>query len=121
MEVVTFNTPDKITEQLCDSLYSRYQISLETQMRGRDDIFDCVNSPYYKCHTLNFEYVPTYTDSPDWIKKKKATINTKMIMINVFITQTIASNFDEIKEIPQRVLIIKPFIKNHNRKGTNYS
>ena len=43
-----------------------------------------------------------------------------MIMINVFITQTIASNFDEIKEIPQRVLIIKPFIKNHNWKGTNY-
>ena len=49
MEVVKFNTPDKITEQLFDSLYSRYQISLETQMRGRDDIFDCVNSLYYKC------------------------------------------------------------------------
>ena len=120
MEVVTFNTPEKITEQLCESLYSRYQISLETQMRGRDDIFDCVNLLYCKCHTINFEYVPSYTDSPDWIKKKKATINAKMMMINVFNAQTIASSFDEIKEIPQRVLIIKPFIKNHNWKGTNY-
>ena len=71
--------------------------------------------------TINFEYVPLYTDSPDWIKKKRATINTKMMMINVFNSQTIASNFDEIKEIPQRVLIIKPVIKNHNWKGTNCS
>ena len=32
--------------KLLDSLYSRYQIALETQIRGSAFIFDCVNILY---------------------------------------------------------------------------
>ena len=32
---------------------------------------------YYKCHRVNFIRYVSYIDSPDWIKKKKATINPK--------------------------------------------
>ena len=28
-----------------------------------------------KCHKVNFKRGGSYNDSPDWIKKKKATIN----------------------------------------------
>ena len=30
---------------------------------------------YCKCHKVNFRPSGSYIDSPDWIKKRKATIN----------------------------------------------
>ena len=32
---------------------------------------------YYNCHEVIFKFGGLYIDSPDWIKKKKATINPK--------------------------------------------
>ena len=52
-------------------------MDLETQMRGSDFIFDCVNLLYYKSHKINFKRGGSYIDSTDWIKKKKATRNPK--------------------------------------------
>ena len=46
-------------------------------MRGSDFIFDWVNLLYYKSHKRNFKQGGSYIDSPDWIKKKDATINLK--------------------------------------------
>ena len=43
IEVVTYGDANEIIEKLFDSLLSRYQIGLETQLRGSDAIFDCVN------------------------------------------------------------------------------
>ena len=40
-------------------------------------IFDSVQLLYYKCHNISFKSDGSYIDSPDWIKKKKATINLK--------------------------------------------
>ena len=30
---------------------------------------------YYKCHKVNFRHEGSSIDSPNWIKKKKATVN----------------------------------------------
>ena len=49
----------------------------EISMRGSDFNFDSVQLLYYKCHRVNFIRAGSYIDSPDWIKKKKATINPK--------------------------------------------
>ena len=46
-------------------------------MRGSDFIFDSVQLMYYKCHKVNLRDGGSYIDSPDWIKKKKETINPK--------------------------------------------
>ena len=46
-------------------------------MKGSDFIFDPVQLMYYKCHKVNFRRGGSYIDCPDWIKKKKATINPK--------------------------------------------
>ena len=51
-------------------------------MRGSDFIFDSVQLLYYKCNKINFKHDGPYIDSPDWIKK--AAINRKIHMINVF-------------------------------------
>ena len=59
------------------SLLSICQIGLETQMKGSGFILDCINLLYYKFHKINFKRGGSYNDFPDWIKKKKATINPK--------------------------------------------
>ena len=46
-------------------------------MRGSDFIFNSVQLMYYKFHKINFSRRGSYIYSPDWIKKKKATINPK--------------------------------------------
>ena len=43
-------------------------------MRGVDFGFDYVHL-YWKCHKRNLNRRGSYTDSPDWLKNKKATIN----------------------------------------------
>ena len=46
-------------------------------MTGSDFIFDSVKVLYYKCHKIDCKRGGSHIDSPDWIKKKKATINLK--------------------------------------------
>ena len=46
-------------------------------MKGSYFIFDSVQLMYYKCQKVSFIHGGSYIDSPDWIKKKKATINLK--------------------------------------------
>ena len=44
-------------------------------MRGSNFIFDSVQLMYYKSRKINFRPGGSYNNSPDWVKKKKATIN----------------------------------------------
>ena len=46
-------------------------------MRGSNFIFDSVQLMYYKCQKVSFSCGGLNIDSPDWIKKKKPTINPK--------------------------------------------
>ena len=64
-EVLTYDDPEEIIEELFESLVSRYKIGLETQMRSSDLIFDFINLIYYKCHKINFRRGGSYIDSPD--------------------------------------------------------
>ena len=83
IKFTSYNDANKVVDELFDSLRLRYQDNLETSMRGSDFIFDSVQLMYYKCHKVNFRCSGSYSDFPDWIKKKKVTINPKN-MINVF-------------------------------------
>ena len=75
---MAYGDANEIIEKPFDLLFSRYQIGLETQLIRSDVIFDCVNFFYYKCHKINFKWGVSYTDSLDWIKKKKTAINPKI-------------------------------------------
>ena len=98
---MTYDNPDEFVEELFDFFLSRYHIGLETQMRGSDFIFDCINLFHYKCHEINFKCGASYIDSADSIKKKK-TINPRNNDDECFqYAVTIALNFDEIKKYPK--------------------
>ena len=45
-------------------------------MKGSEFVFDYVYLLYYKCHKINPNRGGSCIYSPDWIKKKKATINS---------------------------------------------
>ena len=47
--------PDEVIKEPFQSLFSRYQIGLETSKRGSDFIFDHVQLLHYKCHKTNFK------------------------------------------------------------------
>ena len=67
---------NEVANKLFESLCSRYQINLETSMKEKDFTFDLEQFfLYYKCHKVIFRRGGSYIDSPDWMKKKKTTIN----------------------------------------------
>ena len=59
-------------EEHFQSLLSRYQIGLETSMKGSTFAFDCVHLLYYKYYKVNPNCGGSYTVSPNWIKNKKS-------------------------------------------------
>ena len=62
---------DKVIERLFESLFNRYQIGLETSMKGSAFSFDFAHLLYCKCHKMNFKRCGWYIDSPDWMKNKQ--------------------------------------------------
>ena len=67
---------------------------------------------------MTFKRDGSYLVSPDWIKKKKATMNPKNKDDKCFqYATTTALNFEEIKKDPQRVSNIKPFMNKYNCDG----
>ena len=42
IEFMIYDNTDEVIEDLLESLFNRYQIGLQTSMRGSNFIFDCV-------------------------------------------------------------------------------
>ena len=104
---------DQVIEERFQSLLYRYQIGLETSIRGSDFTFECVHLLYYKCHKVNPNRGRSYIDSPDGIKTKKVTINPvkkKCFQYSI----TVALNHEEIKKNPHRKTKIRAFINKYN-------
>ena len=77
IEFMSYDNANEVVNELFESLLLRYQIGLETSMRGSNFIFDSVQLLYCKCLKINFKSGGSYINSPDWIKKKKAAISPK--------------------------------------------
>ena len=75
-ETKIYDKTDEVIKELLKSLLLKYQIRLETSMKDSDFIFDCIHLLYYKCHKSNLNHGGLYIDFPDWIKNKKAKINS---------------------------------------------
>ena len=60
-----YDEADEIIKERFESLLNRYQIGLETSMKGSVVIFDCVISLHYKYHKINLKRNGSYIDSRD--------------------------------------------------------
>ena len=66
-----YSDVNEVIDDFFELLHSKYQVNLETTIRGSDFIFDSVQLMYCKCHRGNFICDNSYIDSPGWIKKDK--------------------------------------------------
>lgn len=69
-EIMVNDKADEVIK-VFKSLLSRYEIWLETSMRGNDFIFGCIDSLNYKFRRMNLKRGGSYIDFPIWIKTKK--------------------------------------------------
>ena len=58
-----YDNVNDLFDERFEWLLSRYQIGLETSMRGSNFIFDLIQQMYYKCHKVNFKRHGSYIGS----------------------------------------------------------
>ena len=75
IEIKIYDKVDDAIQEPFESLFSRYQIELETSIKSSNFIFDCFNLLHYKCCLINLKFGGSYIDFLDRVKSKKATIN----------------------------------------------
>ena len=84
-------------------------------MKGLEFEFDGVNFLYFDFNKISINRGGSYIDSPEWLKNKRSTINSKNNDYKCFqYAVTLALNLDKIKKDPQRISKIKPFIEQYN-------
>ena len=112
---------DEIIAELFESLLKRYQEGLEELMRGSQFIFDCVDALYYNLNKISLSRGGSYIDFPEQLKTKKATISPKHNDGKGFkYALTFALNYQNIKNNPQRILKIKPYIDKYHWKEISF-
>ena len=111
VEIIMGSETNEIIEELFNSLLQRYQKGLEESMTGCEFIFDSIDVLYYDLNTIIFSRGGSYIYSPKWLKYKKAKINPKNNDDECFqYVLTVALNYEQIKNNPERISKIKPFI-----------
>ena len=117
MEFMPYDNANEVADELFDSLLSRYLVRLETSMRERERKREWFNFWFsstivLQFHKIIFKRGRSYIDSLDWIKKKKATINSKDDGDKCFQYATvIILNFEEIRKRPTQIFKHKVIYK----------
>ena len=83
---------------------------------------DGVNALYYDFNTISLDRGGSHIDSSEWIKNKNATINPKNKKDDKCFQYalTVALNHEKIKDHPERISKIKPFINQYNWDDINF-
>ena len=105
-----------VIKDLFKSLLQRYQENLEEKMKGSEFDFDGVNALDYDLNKISLDRGGSHIDSPEWIKNKKATINPQNKKDDKCFQYalTVALNHEKIKDHPERISKIRPFIDQYN-------
>ena len=111
VEIMVGSETNEIIEDLFKSPLQKYQEGLEESMRGREFVYDSVDVLYYNLNKVSISRGGSYIDPPKWLKNKKAIINPKTEDHKCFqYALTVALNHEQIKNNPERISKIKPFI-----------
>ena len=77
IKILTDHEKDEIVEELFGSLLQKYHYALGKTQEGNNYVFDSIAALYYKLRKTSLHRQESYIDSPEWLKNKKATINSK--------------------------------------------
>ena len=118
IEIMIGSETNEIIKDLFESFLQKYQEGLEESMRGSQFVYDSVDVFYYNLNKVSLSRGRSYIDSPKWLKNKKSTINSQNIKGDRCFqyTVTVVLNYKQIKDHPERISKIKPFIDQYNWK-----
>ena len=112
---------NEIIKSLSESFLQRFEENLQEKMRGSDFEFDRINFFSYNLNKTSIYRGGSYKDSPKWLKDKKSTINPKNNDLKCFqYAATLALNFGNIKNHPEKISKIRPFIDQYNWKDIDF-
>ena len=122
VDIMTGVDANDVIEELFKSNLERYQTGLEEAMSGSEFVFDCVNELHYKLRKVDLNRERSNIESPKWLKNKKATINPKNINDDRYFQYaiTVALNCGKIKNHPERIKNLKPFINQYDWSDINF-
>ena len=88
-------------------------------MKGSSFIFECIDLLEYHLHKISLNRGSSYIESPEWIKNKGVTMNSKNTKDNNCFQYAIiaALNYQNTDHHPERISKLKRFINNYNWKG----
>ena len=86
-EIRSGNQTDEIITMLLKSFLNNFQKEEKILRNGSNFVFESVKILYCHIHKINLKRGKSYTQSPEWILNKRATINPKNKVINVFSMQ----------------------------------
>ena len=94
----------------------KYQEGLEESMTGSEFVYDSVDVLYYNLNKVSLSRGGSYIDSLKWVKNKGATINPQNKKDDRCFQYavTVTLNHEQIKNNPERISKIKPFIDQYN-------
>ena len=120
-EFMSGDDTNEIIKSLYESFLQRFEENLQEKMRGSDFEFDGINFFNYNFDERSIYIGGSYIDSPKWLKDKKSTINPKNNDLKCFqYVATLALNFDNINNHPEKIFKIRPFIDQYNWKDIDF-
>ena len=122
VEIMTRSETDEIIEELVKSFLQKYQEGLEESMRGSEFVYDSVDALYYNLNKVSLSRGGSYIDTPKWLKNKKVTINPQNNKDDRCFQYAVTAplNYQKIKNNPERISKIKPFIDKCNWKEIDF-
>ena len=121
VKIMICSETGEIIEDLFESFLQKYQEGLEESMRENEFVYDSVDVLYCNLNKVSFSRGGSYIDCPRWLKTEKATINPKNKDKKCFqYILTVALNYEQIKDHPERISKIKPFIDQYSWKDIDF-
>ena len=108
---------EDITNELFNTFSKRCQEGLETKMRGTSFTFERIDLLEYHLHEISLNRGSSYIKSPEWLKNKWVTINSKNTKNNKCFQYAIIAALNHQNNIdhhPERISKLRPFIDNYD-------
>ena len=100
----------------------KYQEGLKEKIRESEFGLDSVDLLHYNLYKISLNGGGSYTDSSEWLKNKKATVNPKNNDDKCFQYAIAAAlNYQNIKNNPERISNIQPFVEQYDWKEIDFA
>ena len=120
-EFMSGDDTNEIIKSLFESFLQRFEENLQETLRGSDFEFDGINFFNYNFNKTSIYGGGSYINSPKWLQDKKSTVNPKNNDFKCFqYAATLALNFDNINNHPEKISKIRPFIDQYNWKDIDF-